>query len=128
MLVTPKLCMGEQTLLGKFMGGCFTLGLMIRSCKGRCWWFRGFKGRVKLVFLLLTLTWVIHILFEKLTPLIRIEFEKHILYTMSLGLGVSCNDCLLFLKIFSGDMFFDVLIIEPLEIYVFMGLIHGEVI
>ena len=29
-----KLCMGEQTLLGKFKGGCFTWGLMIRSCKG----------------------------------------------------------------------------------------------
>ena len=29
-----KLCMGEQTFLSKFMGGCFTWGLMIRSCKG----------------------------------------------------------------------------------------------
>ena len=26
--------MGEQTLLGKFFGGCFRWGLMIRSCKG----------------------------------------------------------------------------------------------
>ena len=29
-----KLCMGEQTFLGKFFGRCFTWGLMIRSCKG----------------------------------------------------------------------------------------------
>ena len=28
------LCMGEQTFLGKFMGGCFTWGLMIGSSKG----------------------------------------------------------------------------------------------
>ena len=29
-----KLCMGEQTFLGKFMGEYFTWGLMVRSCKG----------------------------------------------------------------------------------------------
>ena len=28
-----KLCMGEQTFWGKFMGGCFTQWLIIRSCK-----------------------------------------------------------------------------------------------
>ena len=28
-----ELCMGKQTFLGKFLGGCFTWGLMIRSCK-----------------------------------------------------------------------------------------------
>ena len=29
-----NLCMGEQTLLGAFMRGCLTWGLMIRSRKG----------------------------------------------------------------------------------------------
>ena len=29
-----KLCMGEQTFCGKFMGEYFTWGLSIRSCKG----------------------------------------------------------------------------------------------
>ena len=29
-----KLCTEEQTFLGKFFGGCFTWGLVIRSCKG----------------------------------------------------------------------------------------------
>ena len=29
-----KLCMGEQTFLGKYFGGCFAWGIMIRSCKG----------------------------------------------------------------------------------------------
>ena len=29
-----KLCMGEQTFGGKFIRGCFTWGLMIRSYKG----------------------------------------------------------------------------------------------
>ena len=29
-----KVCMGEKTFLGKFFGGCFTWGLMIRLCKG----------------------------------------------------------------------------------------------
>ena len=39
-----KLCMGEQTLLGKFMGRCFTLELIIRPWKGRSQWLRAFKG------------------------------------------------------------------------------------
>ena len=30
-----KLCMGEQTFLVNLFLGCFTWGLMIRSCKGR---------------------------------------------------------------------------------------------
>ena len=51
-----KLCMEEQTFLGKFLGVCFTWGLMIRSCEG---------GQFLLS---LTLTQVIDILFEKLTP------------------------------------------------------------
>ena len=29
-----KLGMEEQTFLGKFMGGCFKWGSMIRTCKG----------------------------------------------------------------------------------------------
>ena len=29
-----RLCTGKQTFLGKFFRGCFTWGLMIRSCKG----------------------------------------------------------------------------------------------
>ena len=29
-----KFCMREQTFFGKFLGRCFTWGLMIRSCKG----------------------------------------------------------------------------------------------
>ena len=62
-----KLCMGGQNYLGKFMGGCFTWGLIIRSRKGVSQWLKGFKGRVKLVFFSLILTWVTDILFQKLT-------------------------------------------------------------
>ena len=29
-----KFCMGEQTFLGKFLGGCFSCELMIKSGKG----------------------------------------------------------------------------------------------
>ena len=54
--LAKKFCMGEQTFLSKFMGGCFTWGLMIRSCKGKYKWLRGFKDQFKLVFLSLTLT------------------------------------------------------------------------
>ena len=61
-----KVLHGEQIFWGKFMGGCFTWGLMIKSWKGR-----GFKGQVKVVFFLFTLTWVIDILSENLTPQIR---------------------------------------------------------
>ena len=60
-----KICTGEQTVLGKFMMECFTRGLMIRSCKGESKWLRGLKSRVN--FPLTDVTWVIDILFEKLT-------------------------------------------------------------
>ena len=33
-----KLCIGEQTFWGKFIGGCFTLGLMIRSWQAKKEW------------------------------------------------------------------------------------------
>ena len=65
-----KLCMGEQTFVRKFIRGCFTWGLMIRSDKWGREWFRGFKDPVKLLFLSMTLAWVIDKLFETLTPLI----------------------------------------------------------
>ena len=65
--------MAEKTFLSKFIGECFTWGPIIRSYKRgeASLWLRGFKGQVKLVFLSLTLTWVIDILFEKLTPQIE---------------------------------------------------------
>ena len=52
-------------------GGCFRCGRMIRSLKGKVNSLRGFKGRANLVFLSLTLTLVIDILFEKLQPQIE---------------------------------------------------------
>ena len=70
----------------------------------------------------MTLTWVIDILLEK-----EIEFEKHLLHTLLLGLGILCKVCLLFQKNYSGDLFFDVLIIAFFYIYVFTGQTHGEV-
>ena len=42
-----KLCMGEQTFLGKGLGGCFTWEPMIRSFKVEV---NGCKARVKLFF------------------------------------------------------------------------------
>ena len=41
-----------------------------------------------------------------------IEFEKHLLHTMPLGLGILCKSYFLFLKKISGGLFFDVLIVE----------------
>ena len=37
--------------------------------------------------------------------------RKTLLHTMSLALEISCKACLLFKKFFSGDLFFDLLII-----------------
>ena len=45
---------------------------------------------------MLTLTWGIDILFEKLPPEIRVEFEKQPLHTTLLRVGISCKACLLF--------------------------------
>ena len=45
---------------------------------------------------------------------------------MSLGLGISCKASLFLKKVFSGDLFFDVLIIGLIWIYVFMGQTQGE--
>ena len=59
-----KLCMGEQTFLGKGLAGCFTWEPMIRSFKVEV---NGCKARVKLFFLSLNLTWVTDVLSEKLT-------------------------------------------------------------
>ena len=51
----------------------------------------GFKRRVELVFLSLTLTLVIDMLFEKLAPQKGIGFEKHLLHTLPLGLEINSN-------------------------------------
>ena len=48
------------------------------------------------VSLMLTLTWGIDILFEKFTPAIGVEFEQHPLYTMPMGVEISCKAGLLF--------------------------------
>ena len=56
-----------------------------------------------------------------------IEFQKHLLHTLPLGLGISCKACLLSLKNYSGDLLFDVLILGLFQIYAFMGQTHGEV-
>ena len=45
---------------------------------------------------------------------------------MSLGLGISCKASLFLKKVFSGDLFFYVLIIGLIWIYVFMGQTQGE--
>ena len=52
---------------------------MIRPCKGGSSWLGGCKGRVKSVFLSLILTWVIDMLFEKLTPRVKSVFLSLIL-------------------------------------------------
>ena len=66
-----------------------------------------FKDWAKLIFLSLILTYVIDILFE--TPQTGIEFEKHLLHTVPLGLGISRKSFLFKEKRFRGDLFFDVL-------------------
>ena len=43
------------------------------------------------------------------TPQTGIEFEKHLLHTVPLGLGISRKSCLFKEKRFRGDLFFDVL-------------------
>ena len=47
-----------------------------------------------------------------------IEFEKQPLRTVPLGLRISCKAGLLFLNIFSGNLFFDVLIIGLLDLLI----------
>ena len=91
-----KICMGEQTVLGKFMMECFTRGLMIRSCKGGSKWLRGLKSRVN--FPLTDVTWVIDILFEKLTTQKGDWIWKIPSAHYACGVGISCKVCLLFLK------------------------------
>ena len=48
-----------------------------------------------------------------------IEFEKHPLHTVPLGLGISCKAGVLCLNSFSGTLFFDVLIIGLLDLLVY---------
>ena len=45
---------------------------------------------------------------------------------MPLGFEISCKACLLFLKKFSGDLFFDALTIGLFEICVFMDQTNGS--
>ena len=45
---------------------------------------------------MLTLTWGIDKLFEKLTPQIGVEFEKDDLHIIPQALAISCKACLLF--------------------------------
>ena len=80
----------------------------------------------KLFFLSLTLTWVIDTWFEKLIPQIGDWIWKTPSAHDVSWLAISCNACLLFWKILSGDLFFDVLIIGLFSIYVFKDQIHGE--
>ena len=105
-------------------GGCSTLGvgwgLMIKSFQGgggrgwdihlkiKPWSFRTITGGFFLeinseefskvvscsVSLMLSLTWGINMLFGKLTPEIGVEFEKHPLNIIPLGVGISCKACL----------------------------------
>ena len=79
-----KLCMREQIFFSNFIAECLTCGLIIRSCKGESSWLGGCKGRVKLVFLSLILTWVIDMLFEKLTPRIEKQGTENIFCTLCL--------------------------------------------
>ena len=62
-----KLCIGEQTFLGKLFGECFAWGLMINHARGDVNGKEVSKVESSQFFLSLTLTWVIDILFEKLT-------------------------------------------------------------
>ena len=55
---------------------------------------------------MLTLSWVTDILFEKLKPETGVEFEKHPLQTIPLGMGISWKACLLF-DTLSSDLPFD---------------------
>ena len=48
-----------------------------------------------------------------------IEFKKHALHTVPLGLGISNKAGLLFLNIFRGNLFFDVLIIGLLDLLIY---------
>ena len=48
------------------------------------------------VSLLLTMTWVIGVFFEKLIAHVWVEFEKHPLHAMPRGLGILCKACTLF--------------------------------
>ena len=48
----------------------------------------------------------------------EIEFEKHPLPIVPLGLGILCKAGRLFLNIFSGNLFFDVLIIGLLDLLI----------
>ena len=59
----------------------------------------------------MTLTWVIDILFENLTPQIGDWIWKISSAHYVSGVGISYKTCLLFQKIFDGDSIFDVLII-----------------
>ena len=48
-----------------------------------------------------------------------VEFEKQPWHTVSLGLGISCKAGLVCLNIFSGNVFFDVLIIGLLDLLMY---------
>ena len=63
-LFTKKLGMGKQIFLAKFLGGCFTWGLMIRSCNREVNGQEVPKVKSSQFFLSLTLIWVIDILFD----------------------------------------------------------------
>ena len=51
--------MGEQTFLGNFFGGMFYIGTNDQIIQGGKLMVKRFQGRVKLVFPLINLTWVI---------------------------------------------------------------------
>ena len=48
----------------------------------------------------------------------KIEFEKHPLHILPLGLEISCKACF-FKNIFSGNLFFDVLITGLLDLLIY---------
>ena len=56
-------------------------------------------------------TLIIGILFQKLTLQTEDWIWKTLLHALALGLGISCKVCLLIQKKYSGDQFFDLLII-----------------
>ena len=125
--LAKKLCMGEQTFFGKFMGGCFTWGLMIRSCKGGSYLLRCFKGRVKLVFPLIVPDLGYWYIIWKVNTTNRGLKLKNTFWTLCLWVWDFMLSLSSFFKKISGDLFFDVLIIGLFYICVIMDQTHGEV-
>ena len=120
--------MGEQTFYRKIYGGMFYMGT-----NGQIMQMVGMGELMDKRFQRLSQVSLPHIdpelgywyiIWNVNTTNRRIEFEKHLLHTIPLGLGISCKAWFLFENIFSADLFFDVL--GLFYIYVFIGQTHGE--